>query len=70
MKGNVWPENRPRGLLIVSEGKEFSVTASFGISESTADDDSVESLIKRCDQALYEAKERGRNCVVSKTYPV
>ncbi|MEJ2045572.1 MAG: GGDEF domain-containing protein [Reinekea sp.] len=37
-------------------------TASFGVSIS-ADGDEVEDFIKRADEALYEAKESGRNKV-------
>jgi diguanylate cyclase (GGDEF)-like protein len=36
------------------------ITASFGLSEYI-DGDTVESLFNRCDEALYRAKENGRN---------
>lgn len=45
-----------------AEGKAYSVTASFGVASGTAD--AVETL-KRADQAMYRAKEQGRNRVVS-----
>ena len=38
------------------------VTASFGIS-SLVSDEKVNSLIKRADDALYDAKHSGRNCI-------
>lgn len=41
--------------------EEF-VTASFGITQLTAED-STDSFIKRSDEALYEAKRKGGNCV-------
>ena len=44
-------------------GKPVQVTISGGITEMRADD-AGESVFERADQALYEAKERGRNCVV------
>jgi diguanylate cyclase (GGDEF)-like protein len=47
---------------IEKSGEKRSVTASFGVSELKRDD-SIESLVKRADIALYEAKSRGRNTV-------
>ena len=38
------------------------VTSSFGVAEFTRGD-SVKSLVERADQALYRAKNAGRNCV-------
>lgn len=40
-----------------------SITASFGVSQLT-DAETVEQLIERTDQALYQAKNNGRNQVV------
>jgi diguanylate cyclase (GGDEF)-like protein len=39
------------------------VTCSIGVTEITETDDS-DSVILRVDQALYQAKEQGRNCVI------
>lgn len=39
-----------------------SVTCSFGVTQYSADD-TKESIVKRCDKALYNAKESGRNKV-------
>nr|MBC8237470.1 diguanylate cyclase [Candidatus Sulfurimonas ponti] len=39
-----------------------NITCSFGLTEYILDD-SKESIMKRCDNALYDAKETGRNCV-------
>ena len=49
-------ENYPFGL-------SRKITASFGIAEYKADED-IDSLIRRADIALYNAKAEGRNCVV------
>ena len=40
------------------------VTCSFGITQYRKND-SIESIVKRCDNMLYSAKESGRNCVAS-----
>ncbi len=42
---------------------KISVTVSAGLA-SLKKGDSMKSLLTRCDSALYQAKERGRNCVV------
>jgi len=41
------------------------VTASFGVAMCTAPPLGIEELIAQADAALYRAKARGRNCVVS-----
>ncbi|MEW5909416.1 MAG: GGDEF domain-containing protein [Thermodesulfobacteriota bacterium] len=49
----------------VREGsRTIRITASFGVSERFEDDDSVENILNRSDEALYEAKRSGRNRVV------
>ena len=68
------PETAPEAAEIVAEnirrqieamtnefeGKTIKVTISLGISNIT-DGDSIDSMIKRADDALYEAKHSGRN---------
>jgi len=44
------------------QGHAIDVTMSLGVAES-APEESLEELINRSDQALYEAKRSGRNCV-------
>ncbi len=43
----------------------LKVTASLGVSTIERTDDTPETLLKRADQALYMAKQRGRNQVVA-----
>ncbi|MDP3895492.1 MAG: diguanylate cyclase, partial [Mesorhizobium sp.] len=44
----------------------LSVTVSIGVSSLIPGEDSVETLMKRTDAALYEAKSGGRNRVVAR----
>ncbi len=46
------------------DGKEIKVTLSLGVTEAKASF-SLEEIIKKADDALYEAKNTGRNKVVS-----
>ncbi len=41
---------------------DMSVTISVGVAEMMPDEDTLEHLIQRADQALYAAKAAGRNC--------
>jgi len=40
------------------------LTVSIGLVELNAEDQSIDSLIRRADHAMYQAKEKGRNQVV------
>ena len=50
-------------LKVEFEGQPIPVTSSFGVSIS-ADVDTPEALVAKADEALYEAKNAGRNCVM------
>lgn len=74
----VMPQNTASGAAVVAErlreaietfrfespeGRSFSITASFGVAESDAADETPADLVQRADQALYVAKAGGRNRV-------
>jgi diguanylate cyclase (GGDEF)-like protein len=42
----------------------FPCTVSIGVAASLAADETIEEIINRADEALYEAKAGGRNCVI------
>ena len=44
-------------------GEGLTVTASFGLAQTMPGEVNVQSVIARADQALYRAKDDGRNCV-------
>lgn len=50
--------------FMLSDGRQIQVTVSVGVSTSSGLGDSIESLIKRADEGVYEAKSSGRNRVV------
>jgi two-component system cell cycle response regulator len=49
--------------ILGSDGETVAITASFGVAEF-GDEDSIDMLIDRADQAMYEAKTAGRNRVM------
>jgi len=51
------------GNVLTSSGTSLSVTLSFGVAERTESMGSPEDLLKAADEALYDAKRTGRNCV-------
>jgi two-component system cell cycle response regulator len=51
----------------VSGGKELlTVTISIGVATTVGEEDTPEALLKRADEAGYEAKAGGRNKVVAR----
>ncbi len=52
------------GLRVSPAADRISITASIGLTMHMAGDISIDSLLKRADAALYQAKKTGRNRVV------
>jgi diguanylate cyclase (GGDEF)-like protein len=50
---------------ITFEDQQISITISIGVSSYDVGDKSIDSIIQRADQALYQAKNQGRNRVVA-----
>ena len=62
----IWAEHARRGIeaspLMLGD-RAIRVTASFGVAERLADNDDMEQMLDRADQALMVAKKLGRNQV-------
>ncbi len=56
-------EGFARQTLTTERGASLTCTVSIGVAELLPDEDAT-SLLRRADSAGYEAKRRGRNCVV------
>jgi two-component system, cell cycle response regulator len=50
------------------EGEDIRVTASFGVTVSDGTEKSPDFFVRVADEALYQAKANGRNCVRSLTF--
>ncbi|MCJ7771556.1 MAG: diguanylate cyclase, partial [Desulfobacterales bacterium] len=53
-------------MLLPNGSGPIRITASFGVASLEINSgENLDSLIRRADEALYRAKEKGRNCVCS-----
>jgi two-component system cell cycle response regulator len=52
-------------FLVQQGARELSVTVSIGVASRRAGDTTPDMLVKRADQALFQAKKAGRNKVIS-----
>lgn len=50
-------------IPILYDGISFRITVSLGVSQLEARDANIDSIISKADNALYRAKQRGRNLV-------
>jgi diguanylate cyclase (GGDEF)-like protein/PAS domain S-box-containing protein len=46
------------------EGERLPLEVSFGVASLGSQGDTLDALLARADEALYQAKRQGRNCVV------
>jgi diguanylate cyclase (GGDEF)-like protein len=54
---------RIESLLVTYEGQSIPFTISLGVADLSDPVDDYQQLIERADQAMYAAKEAGRNQV-------
>ncbi|NTY35365.1 MULTISPECIES: GGDEF domain-containing protein [Burkholderia cepacia complex] len=47
------------------DGKPIEVTVSVGISEYGRDGETIDAILRKADERLYQAKHQGRNCVIA-----
>jgi len=57
------PRDKPTGQIDNKQSKKLSVTVSIGVADSTGEELTPETVLKKADQALYRAKKNGRNRV-------
>jgi diguanylate cyclase (GGDEF)-like protein/PAS domain S-box-containing protein len=48
------------------EGRRLPLEVSVGVASLASEVDTLDALLGRADEALYEAKRQGRNCVVAR----
>ncbi|MFM2043204.1 MAG: hypothetical protein RLY86_1780 [Pseudomonadota bacterium] len=61
--------SRIRETPIRVEGAPILITASIGVTAWQGEWDRIEAVMSRADQALYAAKDRGRDCVEPRQDP-
>jgi diguanylate cyclase (GGDEF)-like protein len=58
---------RLHSTIMMIEGDQIQVSASFGVTVSDCSERSPDLFVRVADEALYQAKASGRNCVRSLT---
>lgn len=56
---------RLRKTIKLLQVNNISVTVSIGVTRNMPEDTSIDDLVKRADMHLYEAKQSGRDCVIT-----
>ncbi len=49
----------------LDDDTDVAITVSIGVASARPEDETIDDVFGRADEALYEAKQSGRNCVVS-----
>lgn len=49
--------------FVTTQGEKVKITVSIGVAMAAISDKTPETLVSTADKALYQAKEKGRNCV-------
>lgn len=64
LRGKDRPKKKPKNAVLKSSNaKRLFLTVSIGVSEKTDRVKNAEEVLKAADNALYRAKNKGRNCV-------
>ena len=51
--------------LVIDFGKKIEVTLSYGLAVSHGEYKALDILVREADEALYEAKNQGRNQIIT-----
>jgi len=52
--------------IALHQGKKITFTVSIGLAAYSEEISNIDELLRKVDEALYEAKAEGRNCIVQK----
>lgn len=61
-----------RGITVPGDGEPMTCSCSVGVTEATDGDNTIDEILRRADQAMYDAKREGRdrwNCSVGPSAP-
>ena len=56
-------------MAVTESGNQLNITVSIGVTSRVGAEDTIDDLLQRADEAMYGAKQRGRNQVVSDSSP-
>ncbi len=55
-------------VIYSQQDNQINITVSIGIATYSSEDQTIDTIMQRADQALYLAKSQGRNRVITATY--